>query len=83
MPIRFTRTVPIFRIFSEEKAKEFYLGFLGFHRDWEHWFDPDAPVYMQVSRAGIPSIWASAMATVRRAPPSSSRPLGSTPCTPR
>ena len=28
MPIRFTRTVPIFRIFSQEKAKEFYLGFL-------------------------------------------------------
>ena len=53
MPIRFTRTMPIFRIFSEEKAKEFYLGFLGYQLDWEHRFDPDAPVYMQVSRAGM------------------------------
>ena len=50
MTIRFERTVPILRIFSEEKAKEFYLGFLGFRLDWEHRFEPDAPVYMQVSR---------------------------------
>jgi hypothetical protein len=28
--------VPILRIFEEEKAKEFYLGFLGFQIDWEH-----------------------------------------------
>ncbi len=36
-----------------EKAREFYLGFLGFKVDWEHRFDPDAPVYMQVSRDGV------------------------------
>jgi predicted enzyme related to lactoylglutathione lyase len=45
-------TVPTFRIFSVEKAKEFYLGFLGFQVDWEHRFDDRAPLYMQVSRAG-------------------------------
>jgi catechol 2,3-dioxygenase-like lactoylglutathione lyase family enzyme len=53
MPICFERTVPILRIFSEEKAKEFYLGFLGFRLDWEHRFEPDAPLYMQVSRGGM------------------------------
>ena len=53
MPIQFARTVPVFRIFSVDKAREFYLGFLGFKVDWEHRFAPDAPVYMQVSRGGL------------------------------
>jgi predicted enzyme related to lactoylglutathione lyase len=48
-----TETVPIFRIFDVVKAKEFYLGFLGFKVDWEHRFDEKAPVYMQVSRGGL------------------------------
>jgi catechol 2,3-dioxygenase-like lactoylglutathione lyase family enzyme len=50
MTIQFQRAVPIFRIFSLEKAKEFYLDFLGFKADWEARFEPDAAVYMQVSR---------------------------------
>ena len=41
------------RIFSVEKAKEFYLEFLGFTLDWDHRFSPDAPAYMQVSRGGL------------------------------
>jgi len=53
MTIDFQRTVPIFRIFSLEKAREFYLDFLGFKVEWEHRFEPDAPVFMQVSRAGL------------------------------
>ena len=53
MPFQVTRVVPIFRIFSVEKAREFYLDFLGFTIDWEHRFEPDAPVYMQVSRDGV------------------------------
>jgi hypothetical protein len=53
MTVSFERVVPIFRIFSEEKAKEFYLGFLGFALDWEHRFEPDMPLYMQVSRGGM------------------------------
>ena len=53
MPIQFARAVPIFRIFSLEKAREFYLDFLGFKVDWEARFEPDAPVYMQVSRNGL------------------------------
>ncbi|MBN8965054.1 MAG: VOC family protein [Rhizobiales bacterium] len=53
MTIRFGRVVPTFRIFSVEKAREFYLDFLGFKVDWEHRFDPDGPLYMQVSRDGL------------------------------
>jgi len=45
-------TIPLLRIFDVAKAREFYLDYLGFGLDWEHRFDPDAPVYMQVSRAG-------------------------------
>jgi catechol 2,3-dioxygenase-like lactoylglutathione lyase family enzyme len=47
------RTVPILRIFDVAKAKEFYVGFLGLQVDWEHRFEPDAPVYMQVSRSDL------------------------------
>jgi uncharacterized glyoxalase superfamily protein PhnB len=46
------QTIPILRIFDVVKAREFYVGFLGFHVDWEHRFEPDAPVYMQLSREG-------------------------------
>ena len=46
----FTPPIPVFRIFSVEKAREFYLDFLGFTLDWEHRFAPDMPLYMQVSR---------------------------------
>ncbi len=44
-------STPVLRIFDEAKAREFYLGFLGFQADWEHRFEETAPLYMQVSRA--------------------------------
>ena len=53
MPLVVHRTVPILRSFDEAKAREFYLGFLGFTVDWEHRFEPGTPLYMQVSRDGI------------------------------
>src|ERR1700744_3015505 len=53
MTIAFQRVGPIFRIFSLEKALEFYVDFLGFKVDWEHRFEPDLPVFMQVSRDGL------------------------------
>jgi uncharacterized glyoxalase superfamily protein PhnB len=53
MAIEFLRTVPILRIFSVEKAKEFYVEFLGFAVDWEHHFEDNTPAYMQVSRGGL------------------------------
>lgn len=50
---RFTSAIPILRIFSVEKAKEFYVGFLGFAIDWEHRFGDDFPLYAQISRGGL------------------------------
>jgi catechol 2,3-dioxygenase-like lactoylglutathione lyase family enzyme len=46
------QTIPVLRIFDVAKAREFYEGFLAFRVDWEHRFEADAPIYMQVSRAG-------------------------------
>ena len=45
-------TTPILRIFDETKAREFYVGFLGFAGEWEHRFAPDLPLYLQVARDG-------------------------------
>ncbi|MDR6723086.1 putative glyoxalase superfamily protein PhnB [Paenibacillus amylolyticus] len=45
--------VPILRMFDENKAKEFYLDYLDFQLDWEHRFEPDMPLYMQISRDTI------------------------------
>jgi uncharacterized glyoxalase superfamily protein PhnB len=45
----FSRPVPILRIFDESKAREFYVDFLGFTVDWEHRFEEDLPLYMQVT----------------------------------
>jgi catechol 2,3-dioxygenase-like lactoylglutathione lyase family enzyme len=40
--------VPVLRMFDEAKAREFYCDFLGFTVDWEHRFEPDTPLYMQI-----------------------------------
>ncbi|BBH46358.1 glyoxalase superfamily protein [Pseudomonas sp. KU43P] len=45
--------IPVLRIFSVDKAKEFYLDFLGFTLDWEHRFSPDLPLYAQIRRDGL------------------------------
>lgn len=47
------QTIPIIRIFDEAKARAFYLEFLGMSLDWEHRFEADSPVYMQVSRGSL------------------------------
>ena len=44
--------IPILRIFDEAKAKEFYVDFLGFNVDFEHKFEENFPLYMQVSLDG-------------------------------
>ena len=51
--VGFDETIPILRIFSVEKAKEFYLDFLGFTLDWEHRFGDNFPLYMQISRGRL------------------------------
>ena len=51
--VEFQKTIPVLRIFDVAKAKEFYIGFLGFAVDWEHSFEHTAPAYIQVSRDGL------------------------------
>ena len=50
--MKFISTVPVLRIFDETKAREFYMDFLGFQVDWEHRFEINLPLYMQISRNG-------------------------------
>lgn len=52
MAAEMLQTIPLLRIFHVGKAKEFYVDFLGFQVDWEHRIDENAPMYMQISRAG-------------------------------
>ncbi len=51
--VSITPPIPIFRIFSVEKAMEFYRDFLGFSVDWEHRFGENFPLYCQISRSGM------------------------------
>lgn len=45
--------IPILRIFDESRARDFYVGYLGCGVDWEHRFDGQGPLYMQVSRGSL------------------------------
>lgn len=47
------QVIPVIRIFDEEKARAFYLDYLGMQLDWAHRFEAGLPVYMQVSRADM------------------------------
>ena len=53
MPHAMRAAIPVLRVFSEDKAREFYVGFLGFCVDWEHRDEPGMPLYMQVSRNAL------------------------------
>ena len=46
------KCIPIFRIFDEEKAREFYIDWLGFNIDWVD-RPEDTPIYMPISRGGL------------------------------
>ena len=53
MAIKIRQAVPILRMFDVRKAREFYRDYLGFSIDWAHRFEPNTPVYMQVSRGNV------------------------------
>ena len=44
--VSFDRVTPVLRIFDEEKAREFYIDFLGFEVGFEHRFEENTPIYM-------------------------------------
>jgi len=50
---QFESPCPILRIFDEDKAKEYYIDFLGFKIDWEHRFEENFPLYCQISRGKL------------------------------
>ena len=41
--------IPMLRIFDEAKAREFYIDYLGFRVEWEHRFEDNFPVFLQIS----------------------------------
>lgn len=47
---KMNQVIPILRIFDEEKAKDFYIDFLEFNLDWEHRYEDNLPLYMQISK---------------------------------
>lgn len=49
----FAAPIPVLRMFDIAKTKGFYLDFLGFTLDWEHRFEPEMPLYTQISRGGF------------------------------
>jgi ribosomal-protein-alanine N-acetyltransferase len=52
-PVSFDRVIPILRIFDADKAKRFYVDYLGMSVDFEHRFEPELPLYMGVSRGNL------------------------------
>ncbi len=48
--MKFKNPITILRIFDEAKAKEFYMNYLGFNKNWEHRFEENMPLYMQISK---------------------------------
>lgn len=50
--IKLDNPTPILRMFNEEKAREFYVGFLGFTVNWEHRFEDNSPLYTELVRDG-------------------------------
>ena len=48
--MKFGPTIPVLRIFDDNKAREFYQDFLGFERDWEYRHEADLPTCMGISR---------------------------------
>jgi catechol 2,3-dioxygenase-like lactoylglutathione lyase family enzyme len=47
------KVIPMLRIFDYDKAVEFYIGWLGFKIVWEHHFEENTPVYMEIEKDGI------------------------------
>ena len=52
-PVQLARAIPILRIFDEAKARVFYTDYLRFDVDWEHRFEPELPLDLQINRSGL------------------------------
>jgi len=48
-----SKVIPVLRIFDYNKAIECYVDWLGFKVEWEHHFEENTPVYMEVTKGDI------------------------------
>ncbi|MBY0423670.1 MAG: hypothetical protein K2Q06_15305 [Parvularculaceae bacterium] len=53
MSASFGPLVPVLRIFDETRAREFYVGYLGFAVEFEHRFGENFPLYLSVQRGAL------------------------------
>ena len=44
------KVIPSFRITDYTVSKAFYVDQMGFKVDWEHRFEPDFPVFVQITK---------------------------------
>lgn len=51
--MRIGPATPIFRMFDQAKAREFYVDYLGFAVVFEHRFEENFPLYMGLERDGL------------------------------
>ena len=47
------RVIPQLRMTDWERSRAFYVDGLGFTVDWTHQFEPDFPVFAQLTRDGL------------------------------
>ncbi|PWN67505.1 glyoxalase superfamily protein [Chryseobacterium oncorhynchi] len=45
--------IPVLRIFDYQKTLEFYIDWLGFEIVWEHRFEENFPVYIEVKKENM------------------------------
>jgi uncharacterized glyoxalase superfamily protein PhnB len=51
--VKFLGVTPVLRMFDEQKARQFYVEWLGFHVDFEHRFEANTPLYLGLSLGDI------------------------------
>lgn len=51
--VKMQSVVPVLRMFDIARTREFYLDFLGFRVDWEHQYEPQLPLYLQISLGDV------------------------------
>lgn len=44
------KVIPAFRISDYAKSRAFYVKGLGFKVDWEHRFEPNFPIFLQITK---------------------------------
>ena len=46
-------TIPVLQIENAERSCDFYCNRLGFHKNWEHQFEPGMPWFVSLSRGAV------------------------------